>query len=600
MSQSPEAAAGTAPGSAPKKCRRKKILAAIAAAPILGLVIATFAAGPIVRGQVEKIGTEKLGVPVTLDSLSIGLFSGSASIGTLTVAQPEGFGTEPLFRLGGVEANVSLSALLSGRVEVTEFTVREPAVNLVRSADGRLNYQVLRENLTRAPAPAERPPAPPRDEPAPAPAPAKPFLLKALTVSRTSVTLTDLGSQEKASLGIATIGLQDFAMNDPERAKDPVRLRIEGFELAGPWEFGKGTPLLSFGALEVARVVASLDGEQPHLTEVSLSGLKALVSKNKAGETNGSALAALGQRFAVEEKEDSGAAAPASGTDRQAPQRGERDRTDTAAPPKPFRIDNLAFKDLVLTYLEPDQQPIVITLANLTATNLTRPQIPGASTTIDATVRMLESEVTAKIAGLLLEQDAAKTDATFDVAVRRLPLAPLTERAGGNIQFESGLLSVTTKGTVAKKKLLADITITGQDLKLAGSKKGGIAGLVDLSAGRTGVATAIEMIRKPNSRDTVPVEFPLEVDLSTGKPARKVALAVLDGFLGAARKASAQKLVDGVSDVGEGVAGAAGTVGGAAADAAKGVTGAIGGILGGGRKDEKEGKEREKERKKKD
>lgn len=598
MSESPET---QNPAPAPKKSRWKKIVAGILATPVVLLVIASFAAGPIARGRVEKAATERLGVPVTLESLSVGLFSGSASLGALTVAQPEGFGDGPLFRLGGLDANVSLSALLGGRVEVTEVTVREPAVKLVRGADGRLNYQVLLDKLAQAPPPAEGSPAP-SDAPPEAPAPPKPFLLKSLTVTGTSLTLEDMGSQESATLLIATLGVADVALNDTERAKDPMRLRVEGFELAGPWEAGKGAPLLAFGAFEVAPVLASLGGEQPYLTEVSLSGLKGMVTKNEADETNAAALAALGQRFAPPEKEEPAGEGASAADASQASQPDKADGQGKAAP-KPFRIDRVAFKDLELTYAEAGQEPVVVTLASLGAENLTRPQAPGAPTKIDAAVRLLGSEVKADVSGLILEQDAARTDAAFGIAVSMLPLPELTQRAGGDIQFESGLLNVTAKGAVAKKKLRADLSITGQDLKLGGSKKGGIAGLVDVSAQRTGVATAIEMIRKPGSRDTVPVEFPLEVDLSTGKPARKVALAALDGFLDAARKASAQKLVGGVTDVGEGVVGAAGTVGGTAADAvgeaagtvgdaAKGVTGAIGGLFGGGKKDEKEEKQK--------
>jgi hypothetical protein len=110
-------------------------------------------------------GTRVLGVQTTLSSAHIAILGGTSSLNELAVAQPEGFGTDSMFkvRYAGVTAN--LPELLSSDVVIEEINIDGVLVTLVEKG-AKVNLQVVADSLNQtsdaSPAPTATP-APTKD-----------------------------------------------------------------------------------------------------------------------------------------------------------------------------------------------------------------------------------------------------------------------------------------------------------------------------------------------------------------------------------------------------------------------------------------------------
>lgn len=89
----------------------------------LGIAV-VFWVDSLARVAVEKAASSALGVPVTLSSLRIGLFSGEAGLSDLIVKNPPGFSGPEFFRLGSGELVLSLGSLFSDRVRIPKIRLR--------------------------------------------------------------------------------------------------------------------------------------------------------------------------------------------------------------------------------------------------------------------------------------------------------------------------------------------------------------------------------------------------------------------------------------------------------------------------------------------
>ncbi len=67
---------------------------------------------------VETAGSQALGVPTTLDNASLSLIGGSVALENLNVANPTGYQTSHLIKMGNCSTKVKLSTLLEDTIEV--------------------------------------------------------------------------------------------------------------------------------------------------------------------------------------------------------------------------------------------------------------------------------------------------------------------------------------------------------------------------------------------------------------------------------------------------------------------------------------------------
>jgi len=124
----------------------KRILLILAG--IFGLLLVTALAIPffvpksVYKAQIEKAATTALNREVLLTGdVSVSVFPRiAASVGGVTVANPEGFSTPNLIEAGELRGSVKWLPLLSRRVEVQELSFVDANVQLEKLADGRTNW----------------------------------------------------------------------------------------------------------------------------------------------------------------------------------------------------------------------------------------------------------------------------------------------------------------------------------------------------------------------------------------------------------------------------------------------------------------------------
>lgn len=115
---------------------------------IATVVIIVVCINSIARKGIEAGGTYALGVDTSLKSASIGLFSGSAEIGGLRVANAPGFPTDHFLTLGDGKVAVKLASLTSDTIYVPEITLSDIDMALEKK-DGKANYDVIMGNLQK-------------------------------------------------------------------------------------------------------------------------------------------------------------------------------------------------------------------------------------------------------------------------------------------------------------------------------------------------------------------------------------------------------------------------------------------------------------------
>ena len=138
----------------------KKIIIVSGASVVLIGVLAILFLDAAAARVVAIAGTRVLGVQTTLSSAHIAILGGTSSLNELAVAQPEGFGTDSMFkvRYAGVTAN--LPELLSSDVVIEEINIDGVLVTLVEKG-AKVNLQVVADSLNQtsdaSPAPTATP-----------------------------------------------------------------------------------------------------------------------------------------------------------------------------------------------------------------------------------------------------------------------------------------------------------------------------------------------------------------------------------------------------------------------------------------------------------
>ncbi|NOY13933.1 MAG: hypothetical protein GXP51_09755 [Deltaproteobacteria bacterium] len=98
------------------------------------------------KKAIEYGGSEALGVATTLDQINISLFSGTASLSGLKIANPSGFKPASFLRLGSGEFAVSLGSLNSDTVVIPKVRLANIQLNLDQK-DGQNNIEPLLKRM---------------------------------------------------------------------------------------------------------------------------------------------------------------------------------------------------------------------------------------------------------------------------------------------------------------------------------------------------------------------------------------------------------------------------------------------------------------------
>lgn len=154
------------------------------------------------RDDIARVVEEKTGRALTIEGdlhLSVFPWLGLRT-GPLALANPPGFGDEPMLRVEGAEIRVKLLPLLHKRVELDRIVLAAPRIHLLKDARGRGNWE-FSTGETQPSTPAEK-----STRPQPLPA----LVIGGLTIKDGEIFWEDRQSGKKIQLAHVNLDLGDF------------------------------------------------------------------------------------------------------------------------------------------------------------------------------------------------------------------------------------------------------------------------------------------------------------------------------------------------------------------------------------------------------
>ena len=109
----------------------------------------------ILKGALEGVGSELLGVPVTVSSVELELKKGRGQISGFTIANPPGFSDKNAFQMDTIRLGLNLASLNKQPLLIDELAIQSPVIELEAKADGSSNLQTLLNNIDQNSAKAD-------------------------------------------------------------------------------------------------------------------------------------------------------------------------------------------------------------------------------------------------------------------------------------------------------------------------------------------------------------------------------------------------------------------------------------------------------------
>lgn len=126
-----------------------KIVSGFVLVIIAAILVITLSLDGMIKSGIEENGSELLQTPVTVDNVSILLFSGSGTISGFTIQNPEGFSNEPALYIQEISMNMDIWSLFSDQIVVNEIMVKSPDLFFEQIGVG-VNLKKLNDNMDLA------------------------------------------------------------------------------------------------------------------------------------------------------------------------------------------------------------------------------------------------------------------------------------------------------------------------------------------------------------------------------------------------------------------------------------------------------------------
>lgn len=129
----------------PLERRHARIPAAIALVALATFAVLWVAARtPLARGVIERAVSEATGLPATIEKVRIGFLpSPKLSLNGLAIAQPPGFGDEPLLEVSRIEVTLPWRRLIGATDRLESVAILGPGARLRVNAEGDANWSAL-------------------------------------------------------------------------------------------------------------------------------------------------------------------------------------------------------------------------------------------------------------------------------------------------------------------------------------------------------------------------------------------------------------------------------------------------------------------------
>jgi len=225
---------------------------------IVGLLVVALFLDGIVKTGVNTVGPKIVQVPLTLDSIHIGILSGSAKVQGLVIGNPDGYKTPNAISVGLAEVSVDIGSALSDKIIIHSVHVESPEITFEGGLSGN-NLSKIVDNLNATAASFQGTASPATNAPAAAAKPAKKIEVDDFLISgaKIHVTLTGLGGKTM------DLPLPDIHLTD----------------------LGKGSDGMTPAEL-VSQVIKAITTSTVHEVTVAVSGLGKDAGKAATGAVN--------------------------------------------------------------------------------------------------------------------------------------------------------------------------------------------------------------------------------------------------------------------------------------------------------------------------
>ena len=114
---------------------------------IAGIYLAsTFSIDQFIKSKIEETGSEMTKTPVTVEGVSVSLFSGEGTIEGIRVQNPEGFESEHAAVIQNLKISMDLLSVFSDTIRVHEIIIDEPLLSVIQKVPEN-NLRILLNNM---------------------------------------------------------------------------------------------------------------------------------------------------------------------------------------------------------------------------------------------------------------------------------------------------------------------------------------------------------------------------------------------------------------------------------------------------------------------
>lgn len=115
----------------------------LVALAVIGLLVVALFLDGIVKTGVNTVGPKIVKVPLTLDSIHIGILSGSATVKGLVIGNPDGYKTPNAISVGLAEVSVDIASALSDKIVIHSVHVEAPEITFEGGLSGNNLSQIV-------------------------------------------------------------------------------------------------------------------------------------------------------------------------------------------------------------------------------------------------------------------------------------------------------------------------------------------------------------------------------------------------------------------------------------------------------------------------
>lgn len=207
------------------------------------------------RPRIETELTTALGRPVKVGNLSLSLLSGSVVADDISIADDPAFSKTPFVQAKSLKVGVELIPLiLSKTLNVTQLTLNEPEISLVRSENGeKWNYSSLGGNNTSKAAAGA--PSTPNPQPAPSAPANSPNSQPATSGSSMSQNL----SVAKLNINNGRLTVSQAGSKEKPRVYDKVNIQLSDFSFTNSFPYSLTARLPGDGTLKIDGKAGPID-----------------------------------------------------------------------------------------------------------------------------------------------------------------------------------------------------------------------------------------------------------------------------------------------------------------------------------------------------